>query len=183
MKMRFPLRFLSSTDRFLKRVTVRHLEKDELQELEWEGEFTHFRQLYSESYKRMQQGDTIMWVADLDGVGIIGQVFIQLDCGRPELADGREKAYLYSFRIRPAFRNLGLGSLILQTVEQDLNERGFLYLTLNVAKENTRARRLYERHGYRVVAHEPGIWSYIDNEGRWQHVNEPAWRMIKNIHT
>lgn len=178
--MRFPL-FRQHQNRFLDRVTIRHLEKRDLKALEWEGEFIHFRKMYSDSYKRMQNGDIIMWVADLPATGIIGQVFIQLSCGRPELANGTDRAYLYSFRIRPAFRNLGLGSLILKTVEQDLIKRGYKTLTLNVAKDNPRARRLYERHGYKVVDHEPGVWSYLDHEGLWRHVNEPAWRMQKTL--
>jgi hypothetical protein len=40
---------------------------------------------------------------------------------------------------------------------------------------------MYEAHGYQAVAHEPGCWSYIDHEGNWQHVEEPAWRMEKAI--
>ena len=52
---------------------------------------------------------------------------------------------------------------------------------LNVAKTNIRARKMYEAHGFRAVAHEPGCWSYIDHEGNWQHVEEPAWRMEKII--
>lgn len=178
--MRFPI-FRQRRAGFPERVIIRHLEQKDLKELEWEGEFTHFRRLYSESYKRMQKGDTIMWVAELPGEGIIGQVFIQLDCARPELANGADRAYLYSLRIRPAFRNLGLGTRVIQTVEDDLRQRGYQYITLNVAKDNPRARRLYERLGYKVIGHEPGVWSYIDHEGSWQHVHEPAWRMLKEL--
>jgi ribosomal protein S18 acetylase RimI-like enzyme len=178
--MRFRI-FHQQKSKFLDRVVIRHLAKKDLRALEWEGEFTHFRRLYGESYKRMLRGDTIMWVAELPDSGIIGQVFIQLNCGRPELANGIDRAYLYSFRIRPSFRNLGLGSLILKTIEEDLLERSYKSITLNVAKDNLRARHLYERHGYKVVDHEPGVWSYIDHEGFWRHVNEPAWRMLKEI--
>ncbi len=170
-----------NTKPFLERVIIRHLEKADLKALEWNGEFIHFRRLYADAYRRMQQGDIIMWVAELPGTGIIGQVFIQLDCGRPELANGIDRAYLYSFRVMPAFRNLGLGTLMMKTVEDDLQRRGFCYLTLNVAKDNPRARKLYERQHYRVTGNEPGIWSYYDHNGVLQHVNEPAWRMEKNL--
>jgi ribosomal protein S18 acetylase RimI-like enzyme len=54
-------------------------------------------------------------------------------------------------------------------------------VTLNVAKDNPRARALYERLGYRVVDQDPGIWSYIDHNGRRQTMIEPAWRMEKTL--
>jgi ribosomal protein S18 acetylase RimI-like enzyme len=168
-------------DTLVSRVVIRQLRKEELQNLEWEGEYTHFRRLYQDTYERTRRGTAIMWVAELPGTGIIGQVFIQLDCSRPELADGKERAYLYSFRVRSAFRSQGLGTYILEKVEEDLVKRGYSKLTLNVAKDNIRALRLYQRRGYKVVAHEPGVWDYIDDKGCWQHVDEPAWRMEKKI--
>ena len=69
----------------------------------------------------------------------------------------------------------------MKTVESDLIQRDFKRISLNVARDNDAARRLYEREGYRVVAPEPGIWSYLDEKGRRRFVNEPAWRMEKNI--
>jgi ribosomal protein S18 acetylase RimI-like enzyme len=173
--------FRPATISFLERVIIRPLQEKDLLALEWDGEFSHFRRLYADSFIKMQRGDNVMWVADLPGTGIIGQVFIQLDCSRPDMANGCDRAYLYSFRVQPAFRNLGLGSRIIKTVEQDLIEKGYNTLTLNVAKDNPRARKLYERHGFLVTGHEPGVWSYIDHEGRWRHVNEPAWRMEKQL--
>jgi len=152
---------------------IRPAVESDLPGMEWDGEYTHFRKVFAEAYR--------LWVAELPGTGIIGQVFIQLNCSRPELANGCTHAYFYSFRIQPAFRNLGLGSFIIKVVEDDLRKRGFNTITLNVAKDNQRARRLYERHGFIVTGQEPGVWSYIDHEGKWRHVNEPAWRMEKQL--
>ncbi len=166
---------------WLSHVRIRPLQEGDLPALEWGGEYAHFRRLYAEAFQRMQKKLAIHWVADLPGAGIIGQVFIQLSCDRPELADGRDRAYLYSFRIRPAYRGQGLGTLILNTVENDLRRRRFRSITLNVAKDNYAAARLYQRVGYVIVAHEPGIWSYPDDEGIWHHMEEPAWRMEKRL--
>jgi ribosomal protein S18 acetylase RimI-like enzyme len=162
-------------------VDIRQIRKADLPALEWNGEYSHFRQIYADAYNRSLHGLAVLWVADLPGAGIIGQVFIQLSCDRPELADGHLRAYLYSFRVMPAYRSGGLGSRIMDVVEKDLGKRGFRYVTLNVAKDNPRAQQLYERVGYHVVAHEPGIWSYMDPEGVWHQVEEPAWRMEKRI--
>ncbi len=166
---------------WVQKVIIRHIQESDLPALEWDGEFAHFRRVYADAYRRSMRGGLVMWVAELPDGGIIGQVFIQLNSNRKELADGRRKAYLYSFRIKPEYRSAGLGSRVLDVVEDDLRERGYNSVTLNVAKDNIGAQRLYERHGYRVVAHEPGVWSYPDETGQWQLVNEPAWRMEKRL--
>ena len=70
---------------------------------------------------------------------------------------------------------------MLQTVEADLSTRRFRIVTLNVGRENTEALRFYQRHGYKIVSAEPGIWSYIDDKGKHRQVHEPAWRMEKNL--
>jgi ribosomal protein S18 acetylase RimI-like enzyme len=162
-------------------VIIRNLIESDLIALEWEGEFSHYRRLYQDAYRRMLRGLSILWVAELPGTGILGQVFIQLQCDRPELCDGVNRAYLYGFRIRQSFRGCGLGSAMMDTVEDDLSSRGFSTLTLNVARENIDAIRLYRRRGFRITAPEPGRWQYIDDTGTLVSVHEPAWRMEKRI--
>ena len=162
-------------------VHIRPLTKADLPALEWDGEFTHFRRVYANAYKRMKKGLVLLWVAALPGTGLIGQAFVQLSCDRPELADGCSRAYVYSFRVRQQYRHAGLGTRMMEVVENDLRRRGVSRVTLNVSKENRRALELYQRLGYNVIAHEPGRWSYQDHKGNWQHVSEPAWRMEKKL--
>jgi len=166
---------------WLAKTNFRHVTQADLLALEWEGAYTHFRRVYAQAYQRMQQGLSVLWLAELPGKGIIGQVFIQLECDRPALADGRMRAYMYSFRVRPEYRNTGLGSHMLKVVIDDLRQRGFSFLTLNVAKDNPLAQSFYERHNFKVVAHEPGVWSYPDENGIWQQVEEPACRMERKL--
>ena len=164
---------------WLAQVTIRHMREDDLPAMEWDGEYSHFRRVYRDAYQRMLRGQSIIWVAELAPMNLIGQVFIQFYCDRPELADGISRAYLYSFRVRNPYRGRGLGTRIMDTVEMDLKRRGFEYVTLNVARDNPRAQQLYIRRGYYVVAPEPGIWLYPDEHGNWRRVEEPAWRMEK----
>jgi len=169
----------ATTADLLDNVIVRQVRKEDLPALEWEGEFKHFHNLYADTYARMVKGLTVMWVAEFPQQGIIGQVFLQLMADRPELADGWQRAYLFSFRIRPQYRNLGLGTKIVKVLEDYLLEKRFSRLTLNVGKDNPDALRLYKRQGFQVVGEEPGVWSYIDDKGNWQTVREPSWRMEK----
>lgn len=161
---------------------IRHVRAEDLPALEWNGEYTHFRRLYSEAFRRAQMGLSVLWVADLSGYGIIGQVFVQLKCDRPELCNGIDRAYLYAFRVKEEFRSQGVGARLLATVEDDLRHRGFHFLTLNVARVNERALAFYLRHGFHIVAPEPGRWSYLDHEGHVVEVHEPAWRMEKSLY-
>jgi ribosomal protein S18 acetylase RimI-like enzyme len=165
----------------MNQVSIRQATKDDLPSLEWNGEYTHFRRLYADTYSLVQQDKAIMWIAELNGRGLIGQCFVSLNGNRPELADGRTRAYIYGFRVQPTFRNLGIGTEIMRTIEDDLKQRGFHQVTLNVGQDNHAARRFYERLRYFVVDTDPGRWSYIDDKGKRRDMHEPAWRMIKDL--
>jgi ribosomal protein S18 acetylase RimI-like enzyme len=165
----------------LSQVEIRKATLEDLPSMEWNGEYTHFRRLYQEIYENSLRGEAILWVADLPGASVIGQVFVQMNSSRKELADGIERAYLYGFRIKSTYRGKGIGSYMLSVVEDDLIRRGFRIAVLNVSRNNAEARQLYEHRGYRVVAPEPGLWSYLDQNGLRRWVDEPAWRMEKNL--
>ncbi len=165
----------------LETLTVRTIIYKDLPDLEWEGEYTHFRRMFTNAHKNQSKGNAVLWAAELDGAGIIGQAFVQLAGSRPELADGHLRAYIYCVRVRTPYRNLGIGKQIMETAEDDLIQRGFSYATLNVGKDNPNARRFYERLGYVAIADEHGNWSYRDHRGKRRHIHEPAWRMQKKL--
>ena len=165
----------------MNQVFIRQATKDDLLDLEWNGAYTHFRRLYADTYTLVLQDKAIMWIAELDGKGLIGQCFVSLKGSRPELADGTKRAYIYGFRVQPQFRNLGIGTMMMHTLEDDLKQRGFQRVTLNVSQDNHAARRFYERMQYVVTGSDPGMWSYIDDKGKRRDVHEPAWRMVKDL--
>ena len=161
---------------------VRNAKKEDLPALEWEGEYTHFRRVYAEVYRRTKHGLAVMWLAEAQGPGIIGQAFVQLKLSRNSaLADGKRRAYLHSFRVQPEFRQFGVGATIMQVAENYLKKRGFRELALNVARDNPGALRLYRRLGYQVIGEDPGVWSFLDDQGKLQQVEEPGYRMLKKL--
>lgn len=172
---------MTITEDLTTHLQIRLAVADDLPELEWGGELSHYRRIYAEAYRLMQSGDVLMWVATLPGVRIVGQLFVHMYHTSSADEDDYPHAYIYGFRVRPQFRGQGIGTQLLLKAENDLIQRGFRRISLNVARDNQAARRLYERFGYQVVGAEPGIWSYIDEKGIRQHVNEPAWRMQKSI--
>jgi len=165
--------------KWLSQVIIRHVRSTDLSALEWGGEYAHFRRIFNEAFEHAREGRSILWVAELQPHELIGQLFVQLFSGRRELADGRERAYIYGFRVKPAYRRAGLGARMLTIAEQDLIRRGYHYVTLNVGQNNPEARRLYEKLGYQVITEDPGRWSYLDHHGERKEVDEPAWRMEK----
>jgi ribosomal protein S18 acetylase RimI-like enzyme len=166
---------------WLNQINIRYLTFEDLPKLEWNGEYTHLRQVYLKAYKSRKEGKSVIWVADLLEKGVIGQVFVQLNAIRKDLADGFSCAYIYSFRIKSEFRNYGLGKQMLVVVEKDLRKRRFREVTLNVAKTNINAIRFYKNNGFEISGSEPGEWSYRDHNDKLQKIVEPAWKMIKNI--
>ena len=165
----------------MSRVFIRQANKDDLAGLEWDGEYTHFRRLYADTFMMVEQDKAVIWIAEVSGNGLIGQCFVSLKGSRPELSDGVTRAYIYGFRVRPAFRNQGIGTTIMHVIENDLKNRGFAQATLNVGKENHDARRFYDRLGYVIVGSDSGDWSYIDDKGKRRNMHEPAWRMLKDL--
>jgi len=162
-------------------LTIRQVTRADLPALEWEGEYWKFREMFSDLYQASQAGRCLMWVVVSPGGALIGQAFVMLKSGERDAADGKTRAYVFSFRVKEKWRNHGIGSYLMGFIEDDLRQRGFKYITLNVAKENLVALRLYKRLGYRVTSSQPGIWSFRDPNGVVHHVKEPSWRMMKSL--
>lgn len=161
---------------------IRPLRVEDLPALEWEGAYTHFRQVYAQAYQRARGGNARLWVLEQPGEEMLGQLFVLLNSQAvPELADGHSRAFIHSFRIRPSFRRRGLGSWLLRHAEGDLWRHGFAFTFLSVARANAQGRRFYARHGYKRMGADPGRWSYVDHHGRTRHVHEPGWRLRKEL--
>ncbi len=163
----------------LENIILRPLRENDLPAMEWEGEFSHFRNLFTDLWDKVKKKIAKAWIIENSQGYMIGQVFLQMRSDRLELADGWNRAYLYSFRIRPEYRNFGIGSRMVKLLEAYLSDVGYTRITLNVARTNLAAIRLYHRCGFKIVAEEPGIWSYPDDQGKWQTIEEPSWRMEK----
>jgi ribosomal protein S18 acetylase RimI-like enzyme len=171
---------MDNTD-WLLNVVIREAFESDLPALEWDGEYVHFRNLYRQIYENTLAGTALIWIAELANAGLIGQLFVQLTSHRQELADGLQRGYIYGFRIKPDYRSSGLGALMLEFVEKDLQKRNYRWITLNVGQDNREALKFYQRYGYHIIGTEPGRWTYIDHLGAKREVNEPAWRMEKSI--
>lgn len=161
-------------------VVFRPAEQTDLPNLEWYGKYTHFRRLFQRTFEEQMAGARLMLLADVNGWPV-GHVFIQLESYDGFFMDMRKRAYLYSLRVMDAFQHRGLGSALIREAEAILVGREYDTVSIAAAKDNPRARRLYERLGYHVVAEDNGRWSYVDHEGRTRYVAEPCWILEKRL--
>ena len=161
------------------KVIIRKVQSTDLIDLEWNGEYIHYRRLFAQAFEETKKGTAVLWMAEYKSFGLIGQLFVQLNSTNPSIADGRKRAYIHGVRVKPMYRNYGIGTMLMDTAEKDLSNRGFSEVTLNVVKTNRDALRWYKRLGYIIIGSDPGEWSYIDHLGVLRHVKEPAWKMIK----
>lgn len=171
----------SNNQETLADLVIRKVTEPDLTALEWEGAYLHYRRMYAGIYRAACSGTTLMWLVETAQGALVGQAFVMLVSTDKSAADGRERAYVFAFRVKPAWRNQGVGAYLMEFIEDDLRKRGFKTVTLNVAKDNPGALRLYRRLGYRVIGSKPGVWSYKDHQGKLCKVNEPAWRMHKHL--
>lgn len=157
---------------------IREAGPEDLPNLEWDGQYRHYRRLFARAMDEAQQGRRILLLAEV-GEKLAGQIFVQLNTRANFASEGARSAYLYAFRVKRPFRGQGIGSQLLQEAEQRLRQLGYDRAVISVAKDNRAARRLYERHDYRVFDEDAGEWSYVDHQGVVRHVSEPAHVMEK----
>jgi len=81
---------------------------------------------------------------DPDGV-VLGFSMVRL---RPELLSHAPSAHLEAIALDKRAEGRGVATALLDTAERAARAQGALTMTLHVFACNTRARRLYERHGY-----------------------------------
>lgn len=168
-------------ENLLDKVKIRLLREEDLPALEWDGEYRRYRKIYREVYRNSQKGISIPYVAETDTDGIIGQVFLTRKEPHPEYGFRFRYFFLSSFRIKPAFRDNGLGSRLLEICEKEVRTRHMRDICLNCSEENNRARRFYEKHGFRIIRKDEGDWTYINDEGYVVTEHQTAYMMKKTL--
>lgn len=154
------------------RVIIRSARAEDLPKLEWFGAFAHFRQLYQRTWRDHQAGRRLMLVADLNGFPV-GQVWVDVI--------PTDYAYLYALRVMEPLQGTGIGTRLIASAEALARGHSYRQIQLAVEKTNTRARRLYERLGYRIFSQRVDVWSYTDQHGETHWVQEDVYGMRKML--
>lgn len=85
--------------------------------------------------------------------------------------------------VSPDYRSRGIGSQLMDAVEDLAKEQGYFRVGLGVGSDNFRARSLYEHRGYKDSGfgeyRESG--SYVDKDGQQQSWEEICVYLIKKL--
>ncbi|MBQ3518883.1 MAG: GNAT family N-acetyltransferase [Clostridia bacterium] len=83
-----------------------------------------------------------------DGDKIIGELRAKYISDDNRFAIKDKRAYLYAFRIHKKYQGKGLGKFLLENVLNILQENGYSEFTVGVEDDNSKARYMYEKHGF-----------------------------------
>lgn len=159
---------------------VRQATESDLEALEWEGEYTHFRRAYSYAMAEAKRGRRLMLIAEA-GETIVGQIFVQLAITSSMGKGNGPAAYFYAFRVKPSYQNQGVGTRLLHEAEERCRNKGLKRLLISVSKNNHSAQRLYARFGFVHVDEDTGRWSYVDHEGQTRAIVETSLVFEKQL--
>ena len=68
---------------------------------------------------------------------------------------------IHDFMVRPEYRGQGIGEALLEEIERIAQEKGCCKITLEVQENNTAARRLYRRFGFKDSFLDPEAGSQL----------------------
>jgi ribosomal-protein-alanine N-acetyltransferase len=83
------------------------------------------------------------WIAEQDDSKLAGFVIIERAS-----RNGRPAGHIVTLDVDPAARRHGLGTLLMQTAEEQLKQEGAGVISLEVAENNTAARQFYRGLGF-----------------------------------
>lgn len=91
------------------------------------------------------EADSAIFIAEDEAGNQAGFVHLQT---QTDYFNGAKHGYISDLAVDKAFEGQGIGHLLLETAEVWATEKGYHLLTLYVFAGNSRAQRLYEKHGF-----------------------------------
>jgi len=98
-------------------------------------------------FEYLKNGAAELWVAETDG-NITGDLYLFFKLSDGDFADGKNKAHITNFSVKPELRGQGIGTKLLQRVFERLRQGGFTDVTIGVSESEAENIRLYQRLGF-----------------------------------
>jgi len=108
----------------------------------------------------MQQGRSIIYILEVNDMPAASGALV-LNGEDEDLAEGRSRALISNLIVDPRFQSRGFGTELLGFLEEQARQRHFNTVTIGVDASNVRARKLYERHGYRDLKTKEEPWGLV----------------------
>jgi ribosomal protein S18 acetylase RimI-like enzyme len=131
-------------------LTVRDLEPEDLTDLDWSGGNEHLGAV-AEALQACYSGGVALVVVTLPNGRVIASGGVDF---RPVLGAGA----LWMLAVHESFQGMGIGTLLISSLEDRVRDRGLALARLRVEHDNPRAAALYRRLGYREVGSGLDSW-------------------------
>ena len=126
---------------------VRKLKTTELPMLTQLFNYKNINDMITENTHNIENGIVDIF-ALFDDNKLIGELHVKYDNEDKDFAEKGKRSYLFAFRVHKDYQGKGFGSYFLETVIDELNANGYHELTVGVEDDNSRARYMYEKHGF-----------------------------------
>ncbi|MCU1367466.1 MAG: acetyltransferase [Ilumatobacteraceae bacterium] len=151
---------------------ARYTDADAMCDAQVQGWRTAYRGLFPDAYLDADEFDAVRrtwwrggsWLDNATTCTLAGEIdgeVVGFSVVGPERVDGIETAgdggEVYSFYLRPVAWGSGLATTLMTASEEWLRSRGFGQASLWALRDNSRARRFYEKVG----------WSWVGRESMW----------------
>ncbi len=131
---------------------------DDLKKINWAGSATHLKYV-EEALNRAQKGEVIyLAVRDADGNPI--------SIGGVDFCAHENAGTLWQIITKDSLRGLGIGTKLIESLEQKIKSRGINIVMLGVEDNNIIAQNLYKKLGYEVCGEAKESWKEEDESGR-----------------
>ncbi len=127
--------------------TIRKLKVTELSILTQLFNYKDIDDMIAENTHNIENGIVDIF-ALFDNDKLVGELHVKYDNEDKDFAEKEKRAYLFAFRVHKDYQGKGLGSYLLETVIDELNDNGYHELTVGVEDNNPRARYMYKKHGF-----------------------------------
>jgi ribosomal protein S18 acetylase RimI-like enzyme len=131
-------------------LAVRDMTHDDLTECAWSGSPMHLAAVAQELDRAARgQADYLVACPPSGRPVAKGGITYQLAPG---------SGTIWQLAVHPALQSLGIGTLLVDALEDRIRQRGCRFAEIRVEVGNPRARRLYERLGYVAFGEVPDSW-------------------------
>ncbi len=138
------------------RIEIEHLELDAIEDIAWSGSRSHLENV-AEQLLRARKGEVVYLVIRADRRAVSkGGIDFTKEAGA---------GTVWQLATHTDLEGLGLATRLIAELEQHALDRGISRLRLGVEVDNPRAKRLYERLGYRTIGESDASWDAEDADG------------------
>ncbi len=130
---------------------------------------------YQDKWKQKLENKLDIFVATINDLPIVN---LLLDWTK--YAD-QNTAQISSFMVLSPFRNLGIGTVMMDFAEKVIIQKNLKIAQTGAYKTNLKAKKLYERLGYELTGEQQGTLQYTTESGKIETKYEDCWILQKKL--